>query len=61
MESWLVNFSEKKYKFNPQRVVGKAAKLALSYSPKCYILECESVRIGENIQNEILGGKIHLC
>ena len=58
MESWLVNFSEKKYKFNPQRVVGKAAKLALS---KCYILECESVRIGQNIQNEVLGGKIHLC
>ena len=32
--------------------------MALDYFPKCYILECESVRIGENIQNEILGGKI---
>ena len=33
----------------------KTAKLAVDFPPKCYLFcECNSDRIGQNIQNEVL-------
>ena len=32
----------------------QTAKVAADFSPKCYLFcECNSVRIGQNIQNEV--------
>ena len=54
MELCLFNFLEKKNdKFNLQRVVGKAAKLAMNYSPKCHIFWCNSIRVVEKIQKDM--------